>query len=102
MINTLSTILCWKDASGDDRETCAKVIYSVDPGYAGDQIDPPYDASVEISEIIVTSGDPLDGRDWSDDDDLKRECMQDVEDDREAAAEYRAEMLADAFMRESL
>lgn len=97
--HTLSTILCWTDKAGEDRETCAVVEYTTYAGFCGSMEQPPEDASVEIQTVTVTSGHPLDDRDWTDDDELRAECMQDWIDDCEAAAEYRADARrADAIM----
>ncbi len=96
---TLETILCWVDVAGEDREACAKVTYTVDPGFVGDRTDPPYPASAEITDVVITSGDPLDDRDWSDDAELQAECLTDAaewdEAERADAAEARAEYLAE-------
>lgn len=98
--HTLSTILCWQDASGEDCETCVGVTYLVADGSPPTQTDPGYDTAVEIDTVVPTSGYPLDERDWTEDDDLKAECLEDWREYLIAAEEYRAEQRRDAMLTE--
>jgi hypothetical protein len=95
---TFTTILCWQEGE-EDREACVKVSYDYSAGYAGDRIDPPEDASVEITAIERTDpGEPIDFDRWQNDASLIEECFENEVDEREAAAEYRAEQRRDDLM----
>lgn len=96
--HTLSTILSWQEA-GEDREACAKVVYALHKGSPETLIDPACPDMVEIISVTRTDGEGDLSR-FLEDDELLEECYQDYLEDREAAAEFRAEMRADEMMRE--
>lgn len=99
---TFITILCWTEGE-EDREACAKVSYDYSAGYAGDRIDPPEGASVEITAIERTDpGEPIDFARWQNDHGLIDECFDNEADEAEAAAEYRADAAAEYRMMDWL
>jgi hypothetical protein len=84
---TFTTILCWQEGE-EDREACVKVSYDYSAGYAG-----------EITAIERTDpGEPIDFDRWQNDASLIEECFENEVDEREAAAEYRAEQRRDDLM----
>jgi phage tail protein X len=96
----MTTILCWQE-DGEDREACAKVIYTAHKGYAATLVDPSEPASIEIDSIVRTDpGDPIDFARWQYDEELLAECMEDWIDDAIAAEEYRADQRRDDEMME--
>lgn len=102
---TFKTTILMEDARCFECEIPVKVSYDFDPGYAGDRIDPPYGASVEITEITAYgpefSGVPIPRR-YFDDESLIAECFENETDEAEAAAEYRAEQRREDSMMDWL
>ena len=98
---TFATSLCWEDANGDEIEADVRVLYSRDKGFAGDHIDPPEPASIEI--ISITPADPtvIVPTRFETDDDLIAECMADWAAEEIEAAEWRAQSRRDQLMEGS-
>jgi hypothetical protein len=90
----LKTTLLFYDGRGGELEEQVCVTYEVTPGYAETREEPGCEATVEITEIRDSHGDPV--RSYSFEcKDLQAECLQDWHDDQIAAAEYAAELRAD-------
>ncbi|MET0439167.1 MAG: hypothetical protein ABW043_16910 [Devosia sp.] len=100
MSRTLKTTLMWHDSTGSEVECDVVVEYDTYAGYAGDRIDPPEPAHVEICGVS-----PVDRTvtipDYAIDHELLAdECMEDWHDDQIAGEEYRAEMRAESLAAE--
>jgi hypothetical protein len=95
MSRTLKTTLMWHNSVGSEVECAVLVEYDVDPGYAGDRIDPPQEASVEIIGVTPVIPEYDIPENAIDRDVLAEECMQDWSDDLIAAEEYKAEARAE-------
>lgn len=94
------TTLIWPIGLDEEVECEAMVSYVGRKGFAGDRIDPPEDASVEIIEIKAIDGETVIPDSFFEDDGLMAECFEDWRDDEIAAAEYRAEQRAETLREE--
>lgn len=89
--------------AGIEHEWPATVIYACYPGFAGSRTDPPEEASVEIVDIKLLGehGAQVDLPEqvvnkFAEDEHLLDLLMQDWAEDKQRAAEYRAEAMAEA------
>jgi hypothetical protein len=100
---TFKTTILMEDARCFECEIPVKITYSISAGYAGDRINPPEGASVEITAIEAYGpefgGVPIPDR-FLTDDGLIAECFDDDEAEYENAMERRAEQRRDDLMRE--
>lgn len=98
--NTLKTMMIWHDSTGSECEAEVYITYVVDPGYAGDRINPPEPASVEIIGVSSVIAD-YDIPEYAiDHDTLSEACMADWRDEQIAGEEYRAEQRAEMLRSE--
>lgn len=103
MSHKFKTSIRWHDSRGGEVESDVIVIYERRKGYAGDRIDPPEDASVEIISVNHAPPDPEAPTipvSFLEDDALVAECFEHWADDDARGEEYRAEQRADDLMRE--
>ena len=108
---TLAIPLLFQLAGCGEQEAEVTVTYYATPGDAGDRDCPPSDASVEVETITLPNGKGgtfdmswlLDAGFYSEAE-IADLCMQDwidaAEDERDRAAEYRAEQRRDDAMME--
>jgi len=91
---SFSTSITIEDELGE-TDYDVRVIYDRYPGFPGDRIDPPEDASVEIIEITPADKSITVPEHFYEDDALIAECMENWQDECERAAEYKAEARAE-------
>lgn len=93
---TMKTTLLWHDSRGGECEAEVKVTYTAHKGYEATLVDPSEPPSVEIQSIVDSYGDSVPDH-FMTDEDLMAECLQDYAEYLIEAAEYRAEMRAEAL-----
>lgn len=99
MERTFTTTLIWHDSTGNECEAAVRVTYVGRKGFAGDQVDPPEPASVDIVSIVSTADprDQIPDR-LREDDALIDECFEHWTNDEIEAAESREQSRRDALM----
>ena len=94
---SFSTSITIEDELGE-TDYDVRVLYDRYSGFAGDRIDPPEDASVEIIEITPADKSITVPEHFYEDDALIAECMEDWAIEVADAEEYRAEAARDRLM----
>jgi hypothetical protein len=99
MERSFTTNLMWHDSRGGECEATVRVTYVGTKGFAGDRIDPPEPASIEIVKIVRVA-DPRDSipDHFTQDGDLIAECFEDWKADEIEAAEWREQSRRDQLM----
>lgn len=95
---TFRTNHIWHDSAGGECECEINVTYVWRAGYAGDRIDPPEDATVEIISIMPIDAEYEVPERSLDPGMIEELCFDDWRDEETAAEERRAEMRADDQM----